>query len=117
MAEPVPVQQRVVGGGAMKESDLQRNVLKALNAMDDVKAIANHQAGYGRKGEPDIFGCVAGRAFVIELKVGKNKPTELQLQRLKEWSDVNAFALVCHSVDVATTMVGGLSVFGNKERG
>lgn len=33
---------------------------------------------YGRRGIPDIVGCMNGRFFAIEVKAGKNRPTKLQ---------------------------------------
>lgn len=33
---------------------------------------------YGRRGVPDVVGCMNGRFFAIEVKSGKNKPTKLQ---------------------------------------
>lgn len=72
----------------MKESVLQAKILKSLNAIEGCKAIANHQSGYGRRGEPDIFGSVLGRAFLIEVKVKGGRLTDLQRYRQDEWHRV-----------------------------
>ena len=43
--------------------------------------------GYGRRGVPDIVGCLDGNFFGIECKAGKNTTTalqELELEKIRE---------------------------------
>ena len=56
-----------------------------------------HGTHYGKAGQPDITGCLAGRRIEIEAKAGDNKPTPMQLQRLKEWSRAGAACAVAWS--------------------
>lgn len=58
-------------------------------------------------GWPDIVGCYAGRAFLIEVKRPGGKPTPLQDAEMKKWAAVKARVLVTYSVDdVAQFMAG-----------
>jgi Holliday junction resolvase len=50
--------------------------------------------GYGKSGVPDIVGCYKGRFFGIEVKAGKNKPTELQKHQLKLIAEAGGIAMV-----------------------
>ena len=85
----------------MKETTLTQRILMQLNSMPFAKAIKLHGGPYGRVGEPDIIGAYNGRAFVIEVKVGKNKPTRLQGHRLSEWRTAGAgFAIAYEDFDV-----------------
>jgi len=48
---------------------------------------------YGKKGIPDIIGCIDGLFFAIEVKAGKEQPTELQQERLNCILDNGGIAL------------------------
>jgi hypothetical protein len=48
---------------------------------------------------PDVLVCREGRFFATELKVGKNKPTRLQLYVLKQIHCACGRVAVCRSVD------------------
>ena len=50
--------------------------------------------GYGKSGMPDIVGCYKGKFFGIEVKAGKNKPTELQKNELKQIAQAGGIATV-----------------------
>ena len=50
--------------------------------------------GYGKSGVPDIVGCYKGRFFGIEVKAGKNTPTELQKHQLKLITEAGGIAIV-----------------------
>jgi Holliday junction resolvase len=52
---------------------------------------------YGRRGEPDLIGCIRGRCFAFEVKRPGNKPTKLQLARLVEWNRADAITGVVYS--------------------
>lgn len=61
-----------------------------------------HGGGYGTlAGEPDLYGCYTGLAFVIEVKRPGGKLTPLQERRLKEWRDAGAATYVAYSVGSA----------------
>jgi hypothetical protein len=71
-------------------------LLKSLNALSKaghcVKVRKRVGSGFGSGGEPDIEGCIDGVCIQIECKAPGNKPTPLQEQRIKEWSDAGALA-------------------------
>src|SRR4029453_959202 len=45
-------------------------------------------------GHPDLFGVVVGRFIALEIKVLKAKPTDLQIQRIKDLRQAGACAWV-----------------------
>ena len=50
-------------------------------------------------GIPDLLAIKEGRAYFIEVKREGNKPSELQLYRLKELQSYGAVVIVAYSVD------------------
>lgn len=59
---------------------------------------------YGRRGIPDIVGCVGGRFFAIEVKAGKNKPTKLQSMEHDAIRAAGGVALVVNEANLGTFM-------------
>lgn len=55
-----------------------------------IKVEKRHGSEFSVAGEPDLFGCLDGKHFELEVKVKPNKPTPLQLLRLNEWARVGA---------------------------
>ena len=59
-------------------------------------------------GIPDIFAWKDGRSYAIELKVGKNKPSKLQLYFLNKLAQQGVITGVCYSVaEVKEILKGG----------
>ncbi len=86
----------------MNESKITNNILKWLNSLQYCKAEKLFNGGmFVKKGMPDIYGCMNGRMFVIEVKVVGKAPTELQYKRLKEWQEAGALAIWANSLEVA----------------
>lgn len=73
-------------------------VIQYINGLGRAHARKVMQSGYQR-GEPDIDAVVDGRAVKIEMKRLSNKPTPLQMARLRDWQDAGALAGWCYSVD------------------
>lgn len=85
----------------MSEAAQTRTIMKAL-ASAGAKAVKIHGNRYTESGTPDIVGCYAGRAFVIEVKTATGKVTAIQDQRRHEWVGAGAVAVVARpSFDVA----------------
>jgi hypothetical protein len=88
----------------MSESALKRKVISAakeLRTRDGLPLhwLKIHGNAFQRTGEPDLILCVGGQFVAIELKVGDNKPTRLQLHRLEQWRSAGALTLVCYSLN------------------
>lgn len=83
------------------EKTRQRSIVKFLNAIPGCLAEVRTQTGYGKKGGADIFGCLKGRHFELEVKQPKKMPTKLQEKRLQEWSECGA--VTGRVEDIATT--------------
>lgn len=89
----------------MNESALTRKILKDLNAAEGVCAVKHHGGAFSTAGEPDIYGSCAGRAFLIEVKVGRNMPTKIQRARMRQWARAGANVGVARSVTDAWRIV------------
>lgn len=50
-------------------------------------------------GEPDVDGCLRGRALKVEVKVPGERPTPLQMSVLRRWERAGALAGWVASVD------------------
>ena len=91
----------------MLEKEFQKRVLKLLRTgYDDVwvyKASDKLVAGV-----PDIIGCYLGRMFAIELKVGKNKPTELQSYTIAEMRRCGANVIVAYDIETVKLFMEGM---------
>lgn len=62
-------------------------------------AVKKYAGGYARPGEPDVDGCLEGRALKIEVKVPGRKPTKLQEVTLRKWANAGAVACWVTSVE------------------
>ena len=57
-------------------------------------------------GTPDILAIKDGRAYFFEVKVGNNKPTFFQKQKMIELESFGSKCYVVHSVDEVKEIVG-----------
>ena len=96
--------QRGRRGGS--ESSRVRAIIQVLNSLPNTKCIKIHGGAYTETGTPDIIGCREGRMFVLECKVGYNKPTKIQTHRLKQWAGAGAVAAVVHSAEEVLECLG-----------
>ena len=90
--------------GTTLEKNIVAGILKYLNGLVGCYAKKKHGSKFN-PGWPDIIGCYAGRAFFIEVKRGKEEPTDLQWQELKNWGAAGARTLVAYSVDDVVTFM------------
>lgn len=83
----------------MKESDLIRKISEYLKTVPSLFFWKEHGGMYGTAGIPDIVVCYRGRFIAFECKVGKNKPTALQAQTIRQIIAAGGYAMVVRSVD------------------
>lgn len=67
--------------------------------MDGVKVFNVHGSAMTQAGTPDLICCVHGRFLGLELKVGRNQPSPIQLVRLREYEAAGGFCGVAWSVE------------------
>lgn len=76
--------------------------------------------GFQSAGIPDIIACYKGRFLGIEVKVGNNKPSEIQLVKLKRINDADGVGVVVWSLEEVKELIGLLDEadmkFENKEK-
>jgi hypothetical protein len=80
------------------EKTIVKECLKWAKSIPNSKWYKRH-GGPGRRGEPDISGCVQGIRCEIEMKVPGNKPTDLQDFKIREWESCGAISFWTDSVD------------------
>lgn len=91
-----------------RESTITRAILRELNKLPNCRAVKLHGSAYSNAGEPDIYGCISGRMFVIEVKRPSENPTRLQEWTLNQWSRAGACAITARSVQDALGAVRAL---------
>ncbi len=83
----------------MKESDLIRKITEYLRTVKSLFFWKEHGGMYGTAGIPDLIVCYRGRFIAFECKVGKNTPTVLQAQTIRQIIAAGGYAMVVRSVD------------------
>jgi hypothetical protein len=76
-------------GGALRESAIIEGILKRAKATPGLVLRKRHVT-MGVTGDPDLYGSYWGEHVEIECKRPGEKPTPLQLQRLRQWRDAGA---------------------------
>jgi hypothetical protein len=84
----------------MKETTITNKILRYINNLPGCKAEKRHGSQYSEVGAPDISVCCNGTRIEIEVKRPGEKPTPIQLIRLREWREAAAFAASQDGVDV-----------------
>jgi len=62
-----------------------------------------------KSGIPDVLICREGRFFAVELKVGNNKATRIQLYVLEQIKRAGGRVAVCRSVDLRPSLRSGIT--------
>ncbi len=80
----------------MSEQKLQAKIIKYMTAKGAyvVKVITASKAGI-----PDILICYEGKFYGIEVKVGKNKVSGLQIANLKRIQECGGVAILAYSLN------------------
>lgn len=74
------------------ETELSRAVIARIKDEYHGHARKVHGSAMGVAGEPDIDGCITGRAIKVELKQPGNSPTPSQMGALRRWAKAGALA-------------------------
>lgn len=83
----------------MAEAALQASMVRWLNRLPGCIARVNGPGPAHVAGDPDIYGCLNGQTYVVEVKQVKGRLTRLQEHRLQQWRDAGAQATVARSLD------------------
>lgn len=71
--------------------------------------------GFQSAGIPDIIACYKGRFLGIEVKVGSNKPSDIQLVKIKRINDAGGVGIVVWSLEEVKQLIEELDGL-NKEK-
>ena len=93
----------------MSETDLKNKVLRYLRR-ELPGSWVYHPSDKFVSGIPDILVVWRGRFMAIELKVGKNKPTRIQLHTLKKIEEACGMAFVCYTMEEVKEAVAAFMV-------
>ena len=80
---------------------MQAAIVRYLNAQPDTIARVNGPGPAHIVGDPDIYGCVGGLMFHMEVKQEKGLVTPLQAHQLERWGKAGAKVYVVRSLDEA----------------
>ena len=73
-----------------REKALHERIMAYINAQPGCLCRKRHGSRYSTRGDPDLYGSLRGRHFEFEIKQPGERPTGLQLARLREWSEAGA---------------------------
>ena len=76
-----------IGGRRISEASLNKKVIKWINSLPLGHAY-KQKAGPANPGALDVSGSIEGVRIELEGKIGDNKPTPLQRQKISEWSEL-----------------------------
>ena len=97
------------------ERDMQKKVIKYLKEnLPKGESFFWKVSERFSSGIPDIVGFCRGKAFAIELKVGRNKQTELQKRTMDDMMRAGVLTAVCYSVNDVATFIEGAKLCETK---
>jgi hypothetical protein len=92
----------------MLERPLTDGILRALNRLDDCRAVKIHSGAMQGAGLADITGCIHGQSFWLEVKRPGEPLPRLQAHDLQLWRDAGAIATVVRSIDDALLAINAV---------
>lgn len=92
------------------ESTIQKNIVKWLNRVPGCRALVYTAHARGNRGHADVYGCVRGRSFFIEVKQEGEEPTPLQAAELRKWAKAGAYVGAATSLAEAKAVLRPLFI-------
>lgn len=87
------------------EAALVERVCREFNRWPHTRAVKIHGGPFGRRGDPDIWGCCNGYFFALEAKMPGRKPTLSQLNELRRWGRARAVVGWFDTFELAIALV------------
>ncbi len=97
-----------------REKPLHERIMAYINAQPGCLCRKRHGTRYGQRGDPDLYGSLHGLHFELEVKKKGEKPTDLQLRRLREWESAGALADWFNDWEDARAVVGAWIEMGRE---
>jgi len=79
----------------LTETQFKNQVQKYLNSINAYH-VKQHGNRFTKSGVPDILVCLKGKFIGLELKVGKNKPSQLQLYNIDQIQKAGGVGMVLY---------------------
>ena len=89
------------------EGNLRDNVRNYLKTLKQCWYLKVHGGPMQLLGTPDYLVLYRGQFYGLELKVGKNKPTRIQLHIMEKIKQAGGTATVCRSVSEVENVLHG----------
>lgn len=83
------------------ERQIVNSIVRWIQSIPNAQVRKLHGTMYTHSGDPDIYGCINGKMFLIEAKQPGKQPTRQQRRRLEQWKEAGAVVGVAHSLDEA----------------
>ena len=91
------------------EARIAARILSYLRSLPNSWWIKTHGGAYGRRGIPDLIGCIHGRFYALEIKRPGQKARPLQEHVLNEIADAGGIvAVVTSKEDVKGIVCGSI---------
>lgn len=81
-----------------RESAITTQIMDWLTANPNIQARKLRGSPFAVRGDPDIFGCIHGRMFLIEVKQPGEKTSPIQNLRLEQWKAAGAITTRAYSI-------------------
>ncbi len=103
----------------MTETQLVKKILDMIKFRratgEKIEGKKLHGSPMQRAGDPDLLIVHNGIAYLLEVKIGKNKVTKLQAERIRQWIAAGAIAGVVRSVEDVEWLLNAKSTFENSD--
>lgn len=91
-------------GNRINEDSIVKASLKWLKSLPNCK-VRKRRGGVSNRGEPDLYGCINGVHFEIEVKAPGSTMTPHQISRLEEWDAAGAITGLSYCLDDTKTII------------
>lgn len=72
------------------EKTIQKNIKNWINTIPGARCVVYTAHAKGNRGHSDLYGCIRGHSFFIEVKQEGEAPSVLQAAELRKWAKAGA---------------------------
>ena|SRR6056297_145631 len=99
----------------VSEKSVQNRIMRYLNSLPKCR-VRCRKGGPENAGEPDIYGCINGQHFEIEVKAPGGRLRKLQKEKLKRWEETGCLTLTTSDPSEVEAIItpSGINRFGKE---